>query len=98
MADSSIQAQTSTSLALIQQDIVYMKQGIDEVKVTLKEINARFATKEEVEAQIKQIQKDAFTEIRNLKDKISYLEKGVWSAIAFVLYQLGVALWNLIVK
>lgn len=87
-----------TALALIQQDIVYMKTGIDEVKVTLKEINARFATKEEVEAQIRQIRKDALSEIDNLKGKIGFLEKGFWGAIVYILYQVGNAIFTLVIK
>lgn len=63
-----------TSLALIQKDILYMKSGIDEVKNTLKEINDRFATKEEVESRIKQIEKDSLAEIGGLKAEIAELK------------------------
>lgn len=87
-----------TTLALIQQDITYMKGGIDEMKNTLKEINARFATKEEVEKQIKAIETASNLKILDLQTKISFLEKGVWAAIAFVLYQLGAVAFKLLVK
>lgn len=87
-----------TSLALIQQDITYMKGGIDEMKNTLKEINARFATKEEVEKKIQAIEVSYAEKIADLKNKIAFLEKGVWAAIAFVLYQLGAVAFKLLVK
>ncbi len=85
---------TETSLALIQRDVKYLTTGIDEVKMGIKEINARFATKEEVEERIKQIEKEAFGEIAQLKSKIGYLEKAVMGAVAFVLYQVGILIVN----
>lgn len=89
---------TETSLALIQKDVLYMRAGIDEVKLGIKEINARFATKDEVDNRIKLIEKDAFTEIKQLKEKVGYLEKAVLGAIAFVLYQVGVIIFNVVTK
>jgi hypothetical protein len=71
---------SETTLALMQQDLLYTKSGIDEIKVTLKEINARFATKQEVDARIKQIEKDAKAEIAELREKVTRLEgqNGLW--------------------
>lgn len=85
-----------TALALIQKDIVYISTGIDEVKDTLKEMNARFASKEEVEQKIKQIEKDAFNEIKYLKTEVSFLKRGFFGAIIFVLSQVGLKVFELI--
>lgn len=85
-----------TALALIQKDVGYISAGVDEVKITLKEMNARFASKEEVEAKIKQIEKDAFNEIRYLKEEVTFLKKGLWGAVVFILVQVGTEIFNLI--
>ena len=66
MTDTS----TATTLALIQNNLEIIKAGVDEMKVDIKEINARFATKEEVERQIKQIGKDAADAIANIKAEL----------------------------
>ena len=66
MTDTS----TQTTLALIQNNLEIIKAGVDEMKVDIKEINARFATKEEVERQIKQIGKDAADAIANIKAEL----------------------------
>ncbi len=87
-----------TALALIQRDVKYLTTGIDEVKVGIKEINARFATKDEVEERIKQIEQSAQGEIKSLREKISFLEKLMYGSIAFILYQVGALVFNILSK
>lgn len=75
-----------TDIALIKKDIKYLKDGIDEIKESIKCQNSDF---------VKKVEFDLVNQDQN--KRISQIEKLVYSAIGLAVITLGKALLDLIV-
>lgn len=76
-----------TSIALIKKDMEYLKNGIDEIRETLKCVDD------------KTVKKDLYElDKNNMSDRIGKVEKLVYSAIGLTLLTIGKAVLDLVVK
>jgi 5-bromo-4-chloroindolyl phosphate hydrolysis protein len=78
--------ESKTDIALIKKDIKYLKDGIDEIKESIKCQNSDF---------VKKVEFDLVNQDQN--KRISQIEKLVYSAIGLAVITLGKALLDLIV-
>lgn len=78
--------ESKTDIALIKKDIKYLKDGIDEIKESIKCQNSDF---------VKKVEFDLVNQDQN--KRISQIEKLVYSAIGLAVITLGKAILDLIV-
>jgi len=87
---------TETTLALFRQDLLWIKQSLEELKSCMKDIAIKYLTKEDAEIKIKELQKEIETEFKIIKYKVEVLEKILYGICVFIIYQVGLIIIKMI--
>ena len=87
-----------TALALFQQDLIYIKQSLEELKICMKDIAFRYLTKEEAEIKIKELHREIEIDSKIIKLKVDILEKILYGICVFICYQIGSIIIDMVKK
>ena len=87
-----------TALALFQQDLIYIKQSLEELKLCMKDIALRYLTKEEAEIKIKELHREIEIDSKIIKFKVDILEKILYGISVFICYQIGLIIIDMVKK